>query len=158
ALHEAIRPYTSRSRMNIALCYALLAEQPGGWALHTVGAGAVAPLVRRASGAIEWLPTAGLPLGTVATPQYREVETTLVAGDLLLLLSDGIVEAMSANRELFGFDRLGHILARVDPAHGAHATLTTVIEAVRRHSAAVEQQDDITLVVVRVLAGAVDRR
>src|SRR5262249_57731112 len=117
-----------------------------------------ARVVRRGSGGIEGLASAGFPLGTVAPPQYSEVETTLLAGDLLLLLSDGIVEAMSANRELFGFDRLGHILARVDPAHGAHATLTTVIEAVRRHSAAVEQQDDITLVVVRVLAGAVDRR
>jgi hypothetical protein len=32
--------------------------------------------------------------------------------------------------------------------------LMTVVEAVRRHCGAVEPQDDITLVVVRVLAGA----
>lgn len=31
ALHNAMRPYTSRSRMNIAFCYALLAQHAGGW-------------------------------------------------------------------------------------------------------------------------------
>jgi sigma-B regulation protein RsbU (phosphoserine phosphatase) len=154
ALHEAIQPYTSRSRMNIAFCYGLLVQQSAGWALRAVGAGAVAPLVRRISGEVTWLETAGFPIGTFGASQYREVNIALMPGELLIFMSDGIVEAMNAERELFGFDRLAETVAELSPDLDAHEVLAAVVGAVRRHSLDTEQQDDITLVVVRVLAGA----
>jgi hypothetical protein len=157
ALHEAMRPYTSRSRMNIAFCYALLAEEANGWSLQAVGAGAVPPLLRRASGEVVWLETAGFPLGAFAAAQPREVRAALTPGDVLLLLSDGIVEAMSTDRELFGFDRLAQTVAALPDTADAHSVRAAIVEAVRRHAGAAEQQDDITLVVVRVLAGSAKR-
>jgi tetratricopeptide (TPR) repeat protein len=158
SLHEAMRPYTSRSRMNIAFCYAQLTQAAGGWALRAVGAGAVAPLLRRDDGAVEWLETAGFPLGTFAAAQPREVELNLAPGDTLLLMSDGIVEAMSPGRELFGFERLSQIVAALPPGADAHGVRAAVVAAVRQHTGSAEQQDDITLVVVRVLAGSAKRR
>jgi tetratricopeptide (TPR) repeat protein len=157
ALHDAMRPYTSRSRMNIALCYAQFTQHTGGWALCTVGAGAVAPLLRRAAGTVEWLETTGFPLGTFAAAQPRELKVDLAPGDALLLMSDGIVEAMSPARELFGFERLAQTMANLPAATDAHGVRDAVVEAVRRHTGAAEQQDDITLVVVRVVAGAAGR-
>jgi len=77
----------------------------------------------------------------------------LVPGDMLLMLSDGIVEAMNNQREMFGFERLAQTLGDIGPNADAHYALMTVVEAVRRHCGAIEPQDDITLVVVRVLAG-----
>jgi serine phosphatase RsbU (regulator of sigma subunit) len=147
-------PYTSRSRMNIALCYTLLTQQSGGWSLQATSAGAIAPLLRRASGTIGWLETSGFPLGTFAGAHYHEIQAELVPGDMLLLFSDGIIEAMSQARELFGFERLADTLAALGAGADAHGTLTAVMEAVRRHCGAAEPQDDVTLVVVRVLAGA----
>jgi hypothetical protein len=153
ALHAAMRPYTSRSRMNIAFCYTLLSQRAGGWSLRTIGAGAIPPLVRRTSGEVFWLDTAGFPLGTLAADRYRETSAQLAPGDILLLLSDGVIESMNAARELFGFDRTAEVLADTGAARDAHGTLMALIEAVRRHTGALDQHDDITIVVVRVLAG-----
>ena len=47
----------------------------------------------------------GLPLGVAAETAYVETSLLLVAGDTLTFLSDGVVEARSAEGELFGFDR-----------------------------------------------------
>jgi len=149
-------PYTSRSRMTIAFCYTLLTQQKNGWWLRSTGAGAIPPLLRRADGEIIWLETIGFPLGAFAGARYNEIETVLMSGDMLLMLSDGIVEAMNDQREMFGFERLAQALGDIGPDADAHRALMTVVEAVRRHYGTIEQQDDITLVVVRVLAGAGD--
>jgi serine phosphatase RsbU (regulator of sigma subunit) len=156
ALHTAMLPYTSRSRMTIAFCYTLLTQQENAWLLRSTGAGAIPPLLRRANGEIIWLETIGFPLGAFDGARYNELETVLAPGDMLLMLSDGIVEAMNSEREMFGFDRLAQTLGAVAPDADAHRALSTVIEVVRRHCGTVESQDDITLVVVRVLAGASD--
>jgi serine phosphatase RsbU (regulator of sigma subunit) len=154
ALHTAMLPYTSRSRMTIAFCYTLLTQQGNGWWLHATGAGAIPPLLRRADGEIIWLETIGFPLGAFTGARYNEIELGLEPGDMLLMLSDGIVEAMNDQREMFGFDRLAHTLATISPEADAHRALMAVVEAMRRHCGTIEPQDDITLVVIRVLAGA----
>jgi serine phosphatase RsbU (regulator of sigma subunit) len=154
ALHAAMLPYTSRSRMTIAFCYTLLIQQGDGWSLRATGAGAIPPLLRRANGEITWLETAGFPLGVFGGSSYSQLEATLIPGDMLLMLSDGIVEAMNSAREMFGFERLAHTLAEIEPGADAHRVLTTIVEAVRHHCGPIEPQDDVTLVVVRVLAGS----
>jgi serine phosphatase RsbU (regulator of sigma subunit) len=154
ALHAAMLPYTSRSRMTIAFCYSLLTQQQSGWSLRATGAGAIPPLLRRAGGEIAWLETTGFPLGVYSGSSYSQIETVLAPGDQLLMLSDGIVEAMNRDREMFGFDRLADTLAAISPSEDAHHVLTTVVETVHRHCGTIDPHDDITLVVVRVLAGA----
>jgi len=52
---------------------------------------------------LELLP--GLPLGVIADAQYEQSTFQLDHGDRLVFLSDGVVEAMNAEGELFGFDR-----------------------------------------------------
>jgi serine phosphatase RsbU (regulator of sigma subunit) len=47
----------------------------------------------------------GLPLGIVRNADYGEVSLQLGAGDTLTFISDGVVEARSAQGELFGFER-----------------------------------------------------
>lgn len=154
ALHEAMHPYTSRSRMTIAFCYCLLTQEKNGWALQTVGAGAVTPLLRRADGSCSWIETAGFPLGTFAGAQWREQYTHLAPGDVLLLFSDGVVEAMNAAREMFGFERLAGVVGSLPADTDAHTILNGVLAAVGAHTGAIPPHDDLTLVVVRVLAGA----
>ena len=47
----------------------------------------------------------GLPLGVIADAQYEQSCFQLNQGDRLVFLSDGVVEAMNSEGELFGFDR-----------------------------------------------------
>jgi serine phosphatase RsbU (regulator of sigma subunit) len=84
---------------------------------------------------------AGLPLGIAKDVAYAETEFTLEAGETLTLISDGVVEARNANRELFGFDR----------------TCGISQESAERIAATVQQfgqEDDITVLTVMRLATA----
>ncbi len=54
----------------------------------------------------------GLPLGVSAAAQYGEGMLVLAPGDMLTLLSDGVVEAMTPGGELFGFARTQQISRR----------------------------------------------
>jgi hypothetical protein len=79
---------------------------------------------------------AGLPLGITADASYAERTAALEAGQQLTLVSDGVVEAENAQRELFGFDRTREISTK---------SAREIAEAARAWG----QNDDITVVTVR---------
>ncbi len=64
-------------------------------------AGHLAPFLNQVEIAVE----PGLPLGIVAGVEYAETGLRMALGDQITLLSDGVVEAENAQRELFGFER-----------------------------------------------------
>jgi serine phosphatase RsbU (regulator of sigma subunit) len=68
--------------------------------------------IRRHAGGVDELRATGMPLGALPGMRYGEHELTLAPGESLLLYSDGIVEAHSQRRELFGFRRLHELVAR----------------------------------------------
>jgi sigma-B regulation protein RsbU (phosphoserine phosphatase) len=51
----------------------------------------------------------GIPLGIAAGIEYAETHFQLEPGDTLTLISDGVVEAMSSEGELYGFERTREI-------------------------------------------------
>jgi len=107
--------------------------------------------IRADDGGIERLSCdSGLPLGVRAACRYQDSETRLGVGDLLVLYSDGITEAMNPQRELYGEARLTALLQRLAPAQAAEA-VEKVLEDVREHCGGNEPGDDITLIVVRYL-------
>lgn len=120
-----------------------------------VNAGHLAPfLVRRNdSGGIEALRlTEGGPvLGVIPGAAYRQAEERFRPGDALVLFSDGVVEAVNEAEQEFGEERLAELVRR--NAHRPAAELQeAILEALRAFTGDSEQQDDITLLVVR--AGA----
>jgi phosphoserine phosphatase RsbU/P len=81
----------------------------------------------------EEIPVAsGLPLGIHRDERYEEQNLTLAPGDQLTLLSDGVLEAMDAKGELFGFERMLAISGQ---------SAAAIAEAARRFG----QADDITV-------------
>ncbi len=76
---------------------------------------------------------AGLPLGIAAGVEYSEL---VMRGERLTLVSDGVVEAENAQRELFGFDRTREISTK---------SAQEIAEAAKAWG----QNDDITVVTVR---------
>jgi hypothetical protein len=87
-------------------------------------------------GGVEIELDSGLPLGLAANVEYGETVIELAPGDRLTLLSDGVVEAMNAQHELFGFERTREISEQ-----SAHAIAAAAQEF--------GQEDDITVLTVQ---------
>lgn len=87
---------------------------------------------------------AGLPLGIIPDGDYTSQVFNLEPGDSVLLFTDGLVEAMSPARVMFGIRRLNDALAR-GPSR-AHDMLGRVMQACQDHVLDAPQFDDTTLV------------
>jgi serine phosphatase RsbU (regulator of sigma subunit) len=87
----------------------------------------------------------GMPLGALPGMIYEEMTTTIRPGEMLVLYTDGIVEAHDPKRQLFSFQRLRDIVARAgdDPT-------PLVLRALESFTGpGWEQEDDITMLSVR---------
>ena len=115
--------------------------------LRYANAGHDLPHHRHASGVTE-LTAYGMPLGLMPGMPYDDHETILAPGDLLLLYSDGLVEAHNAERDMFGFPRLRDLMGQ--QAIGGEATVDFLLDQLERFTgSAWEQEDDITLVTMQ---------
>ncbi len=112
-------------------------------------AGHLPPLVRREhDGAIEpILGGAGTAIGFFDDEEFPQVQFELEPGDAIVLCTDGILEATSAQGEHFGFDRIQASLAAAGPS--AQEIASRIVVDVRSHGQGVAQYDDITLLVCR---------
>jgi serine phosphatase RsbU (regulator of sigma subunit) len=140
----SLLPHCERSRLNVAVCYALLQSEG---TVRVANAGGIAPLVRRVNGRLEWMDTHGLPLGIEFTGgPLVEQEVHLGPGDTLVMITDGLLEAKSEAGEMFSFERFEH--AVVGATLGAVATQEYILNALRAFTVPVEPDDDVTVVVV----------
>lgn len=104
------------------------------------------PYVRSSEGVIE-LRATGMPLGLMPGMTYDEKTHRLEDGDLMVLTSDGITEAHSPEGEMYGFSRLiGRVAGR---AKNDDMVTALVGDLEKWTGPGAEQEDDITLVVVR---------
>ena len=116
--------------------------------LTYVGAGHNAPILRRASGALEHLQSVSLPLGIDARVQFATATLTLAAGDLLVCFTDGVIEAVNEREEEFGEARLLKILEAAPGS--AETTLKALLTAVDAFTGHARQHDDITCLILQV--------
>lgn len=145
ALNNLLAPRLRANHMNAALLFVVI--DPRERTLRVANAGMIAPMHVTQHGST-FIEVGGLPLGAFAGARYHEQTVSFEPGDMLLLLSDGVVEAHDAESQLFGFDRLEATIAEAQPAD-VHALVELVLERVQQHMGAMEQHDDITIVAVR---------
>jgi serine phosphatase RsbU (regulator of sigma subunit) len=96
------------------------------------------------------LESTGIPLGIDANSAFdTSPRIPLAPGDLVLLLTDGIVEARAPDGTAFGSERALDImrLYRNDPAHQLVENLYHAVRAFSQHCS---QDDDITVLVLKV--------
>jgi serine/threonine protein phosphatase PrpC len=119
--------------------------------LRVANAGCISPLIKRADGSIEWVEVGGMPLGVGmgSTFGYEEVSLDIAKGDMIILVSDGVVEANNAAGDMFGFERLDQVVEN-GPHTNALALLAHIRQALEDFVGAVEPHDDVTIVVTRV--------
>lgn len=93
------------------------------------------------------LPITGIPLGILPDETWGEEMIRMAPGDVLLLYTDGIVDAENAAAEMYGMDRLQALLRRYgrrSPEEIRHILL----QAVERFAGEVAHSDDITLLIL----------
>jgi phosphoserine phosphatase RsbU/P len=110
-------------------------------------AGHNAPLLVSASG-IRRLETGGVVLGLFDTASYEEETLALEPGDLIVLFSDGVTEAMNAEGEEFTDDRL-IACANAHRGEAPQQVLDALLADVHAFCSGEAQTDDITAVLVR---------
>jgi sigma-B regulation protein RsbU (phosphoserine phosphatase) len=110
------------------------------------------PLLMRKDGSVEALEGGGLILGIFGMAKYEAMACRFNPGDVLLLFSDGVTEAVNPANDEFGEDRLTDVL-RANRHRSADEIITAVTDAVTAFAAGAPSADDLTLVVAkRVLA------
>ncbi|MGO9274134.1 MAG: PP2C family protein-serine/threonine phosphatase [Terriglobia bacterium] len=117
-------------------------------ALTYVSAGHNPPVLRRASGGVDRLEAGGLPLGIRANASYESGGSVLKPGDLLVIFTDGVVEAENSAGDEYGEDRMMGLLAGAVPGESAAATLNRLMTSVDTFVGATRQHDDITCLVL----------
>ena len=109
------------------------------------------PYLIRQSGNIEKLEEGGLILGVFKTKTpYIETSTLLSSGDVLVMYTDGVSEAMNAEGNQFTEERLEDVLKK-----SVHLTTKEIIQRVQKeletHTQGTPQSDDITMLVLKAL-------
>lgn len=97
---------------------------------------------------LERLEEGGPVLGVIPDAEYRQGSVEFRAGDMLVLYSDGVVEAANAEDEEFGEQRLEHLIL-ANRKRPASEIRDEILRQVRAFVGSEQFQDDLTLLVVR---------
>lgn len=108
------------------------------------------PFLFKNDGEILRLATGGIVLGFVENVPYEQEVVNLESGDILLVYSDGITEAMNPDEEEFGEKRLAEIVTNSNES-SAREIIGRILEDVVTFTRNKPQMDDMTLVVVKKL-------
>ena len=145
-LNRAITRYTPDNRF---VTFFLAVFDPTASTLTYCNAGHNPPLLIRSDGSVERLDIGGTVLGLFAGALFQDKTIRFDPGDLLILYSDGVVEACPANGgEEFGEERLLRIASESGSLEAPRIT-ERVIEALRAWSGDGSFADDVTLVLAR---------
>lgn len=125
---------------------------PARATMTIANAGHMAPLIRSADGKIISLgqKESGVPVGIAREQEFTEVKQELQPGDLVLMYTDGVTEAMNREGDLYGRGRLVSVLGQCPD--DIQETIESIVADVDRFSGDLPQRDDICLVGFRYLS------
>lgn len=120
--------------------------------LTYANAGHPSPMVLRAGpdGHISKTSTRNLPISIVPSVNYTEGTIDIGPGDLIMTYSDGISEVFNPAGEMWEENRIEEVL-RKNRDRPVKEVIDAVVQAADEYASGVDQFDDMTLVVVRVL-------
>jgi len=124
--------------------------------LQIANAGSVQPLFVAVSTdpskppSVRTIKAEGFPLGLFPNAEYEEFTLSTRPGDLIVFFSDGIVDAVNATGDMFGDERLTHLLESQNHPT-AKSTVDAILQAVTDFQSGTDHFDDETIVVLRAL-------
>jgi sigma-B regulation protein RsbU (phosphoserine phosphatase) len=91
----------------------------------------------------------GFPLGMFSSVTYEELSVATEAGEVILFVSDGILDAENTQGEMYGQERLeGLLCSRRD--HSAQEIADAILADVGRFEGEQDRFDDETIIVLKV--------
>jgi serine phosphatase RsbU (regulator of sigma subunit)/PAS domain-containing protein len=145
-VNEALIREGSSNALASMAC-ATIHDGAGGVEVRVAAGGHPPPLVLRREGGVEALDARGPMLGIQSSPDLVVSSEHLAPGDLLLLYTDGVIDARSQGAEPFGEDRLQAALA-AGAGRDVHGALEIIDAAVRAYAPG-PPRDDKALLAVR---------
>ena len=94
------------------------------------------------------LSVGGLVVGIVSSYPFEEATIPILPGELLVLFSDGITEAMNSNEEEFNEERLKEVII-TNKSKSPERLIEIILNEVQNFTDNVEQMDDMTIVVIK---------
>ena len=91
-----------------------------------------------------------IPIGIMEDAKYQDMETTIASGDMIMLYTDGLTEAMNEEKELFGFPRIISTINNAPDSGFAtpQQLLDSMKQAVSQFVCGAEQSDDLTMLAI----------
>ena len=118
--------------------------------LTYTNAGHNPPILLRDDGSVETLMGGGIILGYLPHESYIQKQVAFRKGDTLICYTDGITEASNEAEEEFGEERLLQVIQR-HRHQNSYQLRKEIIAAVEQFRGEAEQQDDITLIVIKYI-------
>jgi len=159
-LDQALSLYTKSRRQNCAMCYLELELESRAKAsdllppyaiLHVVNAGCIPPYLKHTDGSTEFPELGGFALGQGLGMYagYQQLTFNLTKGDVIVLVTDGVIEANNHGGEMVGFNRFQDMVHR-GPISSATDMLIHLQQALDAFTGLAEPRDDMTIVVIQV--------
>jgi len=144
-LNDALQERKLESQY-VTLLFALWNDE--NQTLQVANSGAVQPVFCRAGQPVT-VKAEGFPLGMFPNVTYEELSVATQPGDVIVFVSDGILDAENEAEEMYGEDRLSSLLcaSRDLPAQ---EIADEILADVSRFQGAKDRFDDETIIVLRV--------
>ncbi|TWT48806.1 Stage II sporulation protein E (SpoIIE) [Botrimarina hoheduenensis] len=145
AVHYVNRAFAAQNLEDRFVTMIFAVVDPHTHEVTMVNAGHMGPIQRNGAGDVSVIAEeiAGLPIGVFDEYEYESMTFTLAPGESITVFTDGFSEAMNANRDLYGAERLAEqvkIPAKTVADLGQH-----VLEDVRKFVDGFAQSDDMCL-------------
>ena len=99
---------------------------------------------------VETIKTQTMPIGIMPNnPQYQDVKVSLSPGDIVVVFTDGVTEAMNETREEFTEERLFKIIEENSNLSSKELN-AKIIQELANFVGSAPQHDDISLIVMKV--------
>ncbi|MDN3504682.1 MAG: SpoIIE family protein phosphatase [Rhabdochlamydiaceae bacterium] len=117
--------------------------------LRYAGVGHPPTLLKKKNGTIEMISTSGIAFGAMHIDDVEIKEVNLEPGDLLVLYTDGVIEAQNSAGQYYTIERLVALLRSIQ-SEDPYEVTDLIHESVMQFSQGEEQFDDLTLLVIKV--------
>ena len=106
------------------------------------------PILKRGTDIIE-IESGDLPLGSMKQVEYESTTFDLTDGDFLIFHTDGLIEALNTEEEMYGTERLKESVSRIPDSFTAEETVQHIVNDAHVFVGEAEQYDDLTIVVIK---------
>ena len=106
-------------------------------------------IFKRCDTAVEEVVIKGMPMGAVEDFSYQQETRKLESGDVILLMSDGLMELFNDKKEMFGFEKVKEVFGKI-ASNSPGEILNGLFSAAKSWRNSSPQDDDLTFVVIKL--------